>query len=249
MIRVRAVNTAADHENKIHDDRVASEYGFRGGLVPGVTLYGYLAAGAIEHFGPDWLERGAMDVRFREPVYDGDDVTITVYPLDSGHIRIDAGAASGSAWIHNESPPEIGPEHPVQRRPATVDTLAPGTILGTLTKKLNLAESGMSAPLAPAIGPDRLAHPAILLALANNIVIDNYQLGPWIHAASEVRKFGSVRDGEELRVHGRIEDRYERKGHEFVVVNVLILAGTRVLESVRHTAIWRPRVNAIGQTR
>ena len=50
-LRIRAVNTAADSENKIHNDAIAAEYGFRGGLVPGVTVYGYMAAAAIEHFG------------------------------------------------------------------------------------------------------------------------------------------------------------------------------------------------------
>ena len=241
MIRVRAVNTAADRENKIHDDRVAAEYGFKGGLVPGVTIYGYLAAGAMEHFGESWLDHGAMDVRFREPLYDGDEVTVSVRSLDHGHISIDAGVATATAWIHTESAAAPGPAHRLERRMATAHALAPGTVLGTLEKTLDLAQSRMSAPLDPAIGPARLAHPAILLALANQVFVDNYQLGPWIHAASEVRKFSSARDGETLCVHARIEDRYERKGHEFVVLNVLILAGTRVVESVRHTAIWRPR--------
>ena len=38
IFRVRAHNTAADTENKINDDRVAAAHGFRGGLVPGVTV-------------------------------------------------------------------------------------------------------------------------------------------------------------------------------------------------------------------
>ena len=57
-LRVRAVNTAVDSENKIHHDPVAAGYGLRGGLVPGVTVYGYMAAAAMEHFGPEWLDRG-----------------------------------------------------------------------------------------------------------------------------------------------------------------------------------------------
>ena len=61
-LSIRAVNTAADSENKIHDDAVAAEYGFRGGLVPGVTVYGYLASAALEHFGEKWLESGADEL-------------------------------------------------------------------------------------------------------------------------------------------------------------------------------------------
>lgn len=32
-LRILAVNTAPDSENRIHDDAVAISYGFRGGLV------------------------------------------------------------------------------------------------------------------------------------------------------------------------------------------------------------------------
>src|SRR5437763_12392010 len=74
--RIRAVNTATDSENKIHDDQVAARYGFQGGLVPGVTVYGYMTLPVIEHFGDAWPEHGAMSVRFKAPVYDGEEVVI-----------------------------------------------------------------------------------------------------------------------------------------------------------------------------
>ena len=37
-----AHNDAAASANKIHDDAVAQQYGFRGGLVPGVSVYAYM---------------------------------------------------------------------------------------------------------------------------------------------------------------------------------------------------------------
>src|SRR5579871_5974345 len=61
---VRARNTAPDSENKMHDNRTAAAYGFRGGLVPGVTVYGYLTVPVIHRFGVDWLAKGGMRVRF-----------------------------------------------------------------------------------------------------------------------------------------------------------------------------------------
>jgi len=39
---VRANNTSSASENKIHDDSVARQYGFSGGLVPGVDIYAYM---------------------------------------------------------------------------------------------------------------------------------------------------------------------------------------------------------------
>jgi hypothetical protein len=36
-------------------------------------------------------------------------------------------------------------------------------------------------------------------------------------------------------------DAYERKGHEFVVLDVAILRSDLLLTRIRHTAIWQPR--------
>lgn len=240
MMQVRAVNTALDSENKIHDDAVAARYGFRGGLVPGVTVYGYLAQAVCEHFGADWLERGAMDVRFHKPVYHGDDVTVALRAEADGRVRVEAGdCAAGVAWIHGEDATIILDEAPIERRAASAQTLAIGTVLGTWRERLDLARSTVSAPLDPAIGG--WAHPAVMLSLANRIFVENYILGPWMHVSSEIRKFGPARDGDEVRVRARVEDRYERKGHEFVALDVCILNRDRVIERVKHTSIWQPR--------
>src|SRR6266852_4772631 len=74
--RERARNTSADSENKIHDDTTATKYGFRGGLVPGITVYGYMTVPIVERFGVDWLEHGSMQVKFHQPFYDGEVVIV-----------------------------------------------------------------------------------------------------------------------------------------------------------------------------
>src|ERR1044071_4041743 len=76
LYQVRARNTAVESENKMHDDRVAAQFGFRGGLVPGVTVYAYMTVPIVARFGSAWLERGAMQVKFHQPFYDGDPVTV-----------------------------------------------------------------------------------------------------------------------------------------------------------------------------
>lgn len=291
-LRIRAVNTAADSENKIHDDRIAAQYGFRGGLVPGVTVYGYLAAAVLDHFGEMWLHRGALDVRFHQPVYEGDEaiVTLAADPEHPARVRVNvrvdgAECASAVAWIPGasetddqtdlaaaqQSPLPSRPTQVPDRRTPTVETLAPGTVLTPLSHPLDLAQSRISAPLNPALmipengssknSPEPFAHPAVLLALANEIFVKNYELGPWIHSSSEVRKFSAARDGEHIYTSAKVEDRFERKGHEFVVLDVVIAAlngsaagvgvasgdvtpapdNLRVVERIRHTAIWRPR--------
>src|SRR5207248_4196818 len=74
--RLVAHNAATASENKIHDDAVARRHGFAGGLVPGITVFGYLTAPVVELWGEAWLERGFLAARFRQPIYDGDDVTV-----------------------------------------------------------------------------------------------------------------------------------------------------------------------------
>jgi hypothetical protein len=239
---VRAVNTALDSENRIHDDSVAAEYGFRGGLVPGVTVFGYMASAVIEHFGLRWLESGAMDVRFFQPFYEGEQVVVSITEEEQGRIKVEAGRASGVAWIETAHTGDDLPACPMSERiPASREALQPGTILGSIEKTLDLSQPGMAAPLDAYIGDERFAHPAIILALANEILLSNYILGPWIHSSSEVRNFAPARDGEHLHVRGRIVDAYERKGHELVVLDVAVMGGTRPLSRIRHTAIWKLR--------
>lgn len=210
-------------------------------------MYGYLAQAVLNHLGETWLSHGAMDVRFHQPVYDGEDVKITTEPESSHRVRVDiAGRASALAWIqeasHDEPPPQVESAPMGDRRVPSEGTLAKGVVLGSIERPLILAESYMSAPLDSAVGTERLAHPAILLALANEIFVKHYSLGPWIHSASEVRKYSAARDGESIRIKAVVEDRFERKGHQLVVLNVLIeSAEGRAIEFVRHTAIWRRR--------
>ena len=71
-----AFNTATASENKIHDDAVASRFGFTGGLVPGVDVFAYLAHAPMAAWGKDWLAGGQMRARFTRPVYDGDLTTV-----------------------------------------------------------------------------------------------------------------------------------------------------------------------------
>src|SRR5438128_714362 len=73
---VKARNTSSSSENKIHEEQIARQYGFRGALVPGVTVYAYLTHPLVEAFGAAWLERGTANVRFLKPIHDGEEVRL-----------------------------------------------------------------------------------------------------------------------------------------------------------------------------
>jgi small subunit ribosomal protein S1 len=68
---VVAHNTATESTNRMHDDTVAATYGFRGGLVPGVDVWAYATRPCVDRWGPAFLERGSLEMRFASPVYDG----------------------------------------------------------------------------------------------------------------------------------------------------------------------------------
>ena len=94
----RARNTSENSENKIHDDAVAQQYGFRGGLVPGATTYAYLASYLARTLGAAWAAHGAATISLVRPVYEGDLVriggTVTEARGDEA-----AGSLSVECWV------------------------------------------------------------------------------------------------------------------------------------------------------
>ena len=89
-----AQNDAVESENKIHDDAVARKFGFEGGLVPGVTVFGYLTWPAVAEWGKAWLESGRSRPGSSAPVYDGDHVEI-VGEWQGADLKITACTAGG----------------------------------------------------------------------------------------------------------------------------------------------------------
>ena len=60
--------------NMVHNDEVARQHGFSGGLVPGVTTYAYWASDMARALGPLWLFSGQSTISLRRPVYEGEEV-------------------------------------------------------------------------------------------------------------------------------------------------------------------------------
>jgi len=100
---------------------------------------------------------------------------------------------------------------------------------------------GVEDPLPLYRGPDGWVHPAFFLDQANRAVDRNVRVGPWIHVSSRVRHLGGARVGEVLRTRGRIRSLWERKGREYLELDLLILAGPRARPAahILHTAIYR----------
>ena len=95
--------------------------------------------------------------------------------------------------------------------------------------------------LAIYYGEPGYVHPGLLLRQCNRIFSEHFVLGPWIHVASDITTYRPCRVGDALEVRGVPVDKFAKKGHEFVVLDVCILAGGVVAQQVKHTCIFRPR--------
>lgn len=262
--RVSAKMPADPVENKIHEDELARQYGFRGGIVPGVTVYAWMTHPVVEALGPAWLERGTFRTRFAKPVYFDEAITVrsSVAARTEEAIVIEAralnaaGEACGTATLGLPlGPVPTAPEVaayptaplPTERPPVSREFLAGRTALGTPELTLDEATArGFLERVGDALslyrGPRALAHPALYLDQANRALDRNVRVSPWIHVESEGRHLSPLSAGERLETRVKIKSLFERKGHEFVELDLLLVAeGRRPVASVRHVAIYRLR--------
>ena len=237
--RVSAYNTAHDSENKIHDDAVARRFGFGGGLVPGVDVYGYMTHLPVLRWGRAWLERGTAECRFYKPVYDGDIASVTASEVDGGlDISLESRGeicAAGRAVLPDSRPaapsldlfrrvPQRADRQPADEASLTVDAwlgIEPYPITAEVVARY-LADLREAAPIYAEQG---LIHPATILRSCNFVLSRNVALGPWIHTGSRVQHLATASVGDTLSVRARITGNWEHKEHWFVELDALVLAG------------------------
>jgi len=249
--RVVARNSSTHSENRIHADDVARRYGFRGGLVPGVTVYGYAAHAVLQALGTRWVERGVTRIRFLTPCYDGEELVVSVTRPALAVMAGERKCVVGSASVSDAGPgrvevapiPALPAPEPDERPVASEDSLHPGAVLGSL--RLATDPAAAAAYLAkirepsPLYAEEGIVHPALLLEGANLALMVNVVLPAWLHVESEVRHLRAVRVGEDVEIRSRVAAVFERKGHHFVRLDVVWLAGGELVAAAEHTAIWQ----------
>jgi hypothetical protein len=257
-----AYNAATESENRIHADDVAQRFGFRGGLVPGVTVFAYLVRPAIEAWGLDWLSSGAATVVCKKPLYDGArfETSVTNESADAyaGRVVDETGVlcADGRVSLTAElpvaprrrgDPPVCAPEaRPPATRAALERLRENGMGALTLTWRGD-GEMGRTsrelADMPDLVRPDRagFANPAFVLGLANWVLARNVKLDAWIHAQSALQNYSALKLGDLVTVEARVTDLFERGGHEFVDLEVEAFSEARPVMSATHRAIYRLR--------
>ncbi len=229
-------------QNKIHEDDVARSFGFTGALVPGVELFARTTTPLVAAWGQDWLTGGRIDVRFRRPAYDGEELLVD---LDGDRLTVtgpDGEVRSlGSAGRRAERPDLDGfPDVPAAA--GLVADPVPGPFssvhqAGTVEEN-DWYLGAVEEPLA-LYRENSWAHPGLLLRLVNTLLTRNVALGPWIHTASDCTFLGVARLPAAMSVHGRVTAVGRRGRHDEVRYDALVLADADPVLHVHHTALYR----------
>lgn len=250
--KVRARNLAPDSANKIHDDDVARQFGFSGALVPGVDVFAYASHPFVAAWGLDFLSHGRLAARFRRPVYDGDEITVSVVVSSEGPTEVVVAGADGEPRALGQASERSSDETDLSR---FVTTPARPTLLPTGPEPLPLGPLGSieepvdvarhDAYLAgidesvPIYREENVAHPGALMRLVNDLLVRNVDLGPWIHTASDATFLAPARLPALLTADGIVTAVFERNGHHYVEYDALVRCEGVAVMAVHHTAIYR----------
>jgi len=133
-----------------------------------------------------------------------------------------------------------------ERRPADEASLPVESSLGLdpypITPEMAARYLADAKETATIYAEQRLVHPRDILRSCNFVLSRNVLLGPWIHTGSRVQHLQAVAVGDSLSVRARIAANYEHKGHRFVELDALVIAGDgSPAARIAHTAIYRPR--------
>jgi hypothetical protein len=229
---VVAQNLPEHAGNTIHTDEGARRAGFPRALVAGVTTYAYLTHPIAAAWGRAWLAGGAAEVRFRSPVFDGDELLCRPEPTDVG-VRVHALVGDGDPRAELLAWPEA-PEVPPDPDGEAVPTLLL-RLEGQYSSAYG-ARAGDDLSIYERLG---VAHPAVWPALANHVVHRHVAQGAWIHTRSRITHLGLGPDGGLAEVRSVVVERRERKGRREARLDVRISVDGTPAAWVEHEAIVR----------
>jgi hypothetical protein len=87
------------------------------------------------------------------------------------------------------------------------------------------------------------ANPANTLGITNWVLGGNVKISPWLHLQTDSQNYAAIAPGSELIAETRVADLFDKKGHEFVDVDVTVFfeATREPAMSARLRAIYKMR--------
>ncbi len=244
--------------NIIHSTAGAARYGYSGPLVGGTTVYSWSVAALVEALGDAWLDEGWVAFQLRRPVYpnevittrvesNGGDVAFTM-TKHNGDIAVRGTAGLGIADFNAEisdatdRTPVPEPEH----RLYITRELAPlGDDLPAMSIDLSSGEAERYAaelardPDQRWCGANAPVHPGWIAQRANALLAHTWRYTS-IHASSQIQHLAPVHADQRLLVSGRLDSGYERKGHEYAIIDLTVTSEDgRDLVRMRQPTIYQ----------
>jgi len=258
---VRTHNASSLSENRMHSDDVARSFGFKGALVPGVTVFAHMTRPLVARYGEAWLTCGSAEVSFAKPAYEGDLLTVQTHAV-SGDTSLELKCTNEEGIelaTMTATPPSAGsapdkraliaPAPPLAERPLVIwELLEIGKPFPawhwtpTAADNLTWCEDVHDDLALYRDGNTPWLHPGFILRQANMVLRNRFTLPAWIHTGSRLIFHEGMRVGPAYEVRAIPEEKWNRKGHEFVRLYVAILSAGRTVAEVLHTAIVRPRL-------
>ena len=261
----KAFNPVPDSSNEIHSDEMAESFGFKGGLVPGVTVAAYTIHPAIEDWGRRWLRQGNARVQIKSPLYDGEKFNVEI--LENGDVSYRAQLLRPDGTISAVSEVSLSSESvtPPKRRGDSPIVGGIDLVKATPKTMFALKENGCfsmketwndqhpmwrylkNASAMPKIhriaDGEGLANISFILACSNWIMAKNIYLNPWVHMETFSQNYREIPLGTDIWVELEITDLFTKKGHEFVdaIVNLFDAKNNECLTSISLRAIYQLR--------
>ena len=230
-------------QNKIHDDDVAQQFGFTGALVPGVELFARITTPLVGAWGEEFLSAGRVDVRFRRPVYDGEELLVEV--ADGGALTATGPDGEvrclGSAARTADRPDLIGLVEVAPADGPVADPVVgpfPSVHEDVTVEQNEWYLDAVGEPLA-LYRENAWAHPGMLVKAVHRLLTHNVDLGPWIHTASDCRFLGVAPLPARVTSHGRVTHVGRRGANDEVRYDALVLTDGEPVLHVVHTALYR----------
>jgi len=231
-------------ENAAHSREGARARGFQGSIVGGAIVYGQMIRPLIDRFGEAWLERSSIDLRFKAPAYDDDQVE-TVFE-QCAQPGCDGVGASWRVRALNDSGEELiamtaqlpptGSDLPAtdpraaiepidwegERVEGTYDRMEVGRPFRSFRFTVSADEqadycrgTGDASPFY-LHGRHPPAHPGLVMAQGSRVVANQFVMPFWIHAGSRLQHRRVIRVGDDVELRCLPIEKWQRGGSDWV---------------------------------
>lgn len=258
-----AFNQDPESPNEIHGDALAQQYGFEGGLVPGVTISAYLTHPAVEAWGMDFLARGFAHVRVVSPLYDGEDFAVDIGEQTASGYTASLVRPGGTVSAHAQVSLTADPPAPPRRRgdaiaardyaapPASRDQFERLRDQGCLAYRFRWHSDHLMGTYLrerhdmPDLlrGDQAYANMSFILGTSNWTADGNAHMNPWVHLETTSQNHAPIPAGTVIVAEMAITDLFAKRGHEFFDARVVLFdeEDDRCLTTIDLRAIYKLR--------